>query len=53
MARPVDLIIGNIKLIENDRLSGWEAFFKKDKECESLRKELELIKRKLKKRVSS
>lgn len=41
--KPVDLVCGSIMNIESDRLAGWNAFFKKDAECEVLKAKLRKI----------
>jgi len=44
MGRPIDLVIGKIEEIHNDRCAGWEAFYKKDYENEELREEIAKLK---------
>ena len=50
MTRPVDLVVGAIHDMNDDRLAGWRAFMSKDCECERLRSELERLKKLLKSR---
>lgn len=44
MGRPIDLVIGKIEDLENDRQAGWEAFYRKDYENEELREEIAKLK---------
>lgn len=44
MENQADYVIGKIAQLENDRQAGWEAFYKKDYECEELREELAKLK---------
>ena len=44
MGRPIDLVIGKIEEIHQDRCAGWQAFNKKDFENEELREEIAKLK---------
>lgn len=44
MGKPIDLVIGKIEDLENDRQAAWEAFYKKDYENEELREEIAELK---------
>jgi hypothetical protein len=52
MGRPVDLVVGAIHDMNNDRLAGWNAFMRSDCECEKLRAEVDRLKKLLKSRRS-
>lgn len=43
--RPIDLIIGRIEAIDTDARAGWQAFYRKDAECDALRLEIEKLKK--------
>lgn len=44
MGRPIDLVIGKIEDLEDDRNAGWSAYYKKDYENEELREEIARLK---------
>lgn len=44
MAKPIDLVIGSIQSMEHDRCAGWQAFYRKDYECDDLREEIARLK---------
>lgn len=44
MGRPIDLVIGKIEEIHEDRCAGWQAYYKKDYENEELREEIAKLK---------
>lgn len=45
--RPIDLIVGSITQMNDDCRAGWQAFYRKDAECDELKKEIEKLKKKL------
>jgi hypothetical protein len=47
MSRPIDLVIGKIEEMHEDKCAGWEAFYKKDYENEMLREEIAELKQKV------
>jgi len=52
MGRPIDLVIGAIHDMNDDRLSGWSAYFAADTEREKLEDEVKRLKKLLAKRRS-
>ena len=52
MTRPVDLVVGAIHDMNNDRLAGWNAYMRCDCQCEKLKSEVERLKKLLKSRRS-
>jgi hypothetical protein len=44
MRRPIDLIVGKIEELHDDKCAGWEAFYRKDYENEELREEIVRLK---------
>jgi hypothetical protein len=44
MTRPIDLVIGAIHDMNDDRLSGWSAYFAADTEREKLEEEVKRLK---------
>lgn len=49
MSKNLDYVIGQIKIIEEDKNVFWLMYLRSDRENEQLRKELEKVKRRLKK----
>lgn len=44
MGRPIDLVIGKIEEMHEDRCAGWQAYYKKDYENDELREEIARLK---------
>jgi hypothetical protein len=42
--RPIDYIIGSIQNLNDDSRAGWQAFYRKDAECDQLRLEIKKLK---------
>jgi hypothetical protein len=50
MGRPIDLIIGAIYDLNDDRNSGWSAYFAADERAEKAEKEVERLKKLLRRK---
>jgi hypothetical protein len=52
MGRQVDLVVGAIYDMNDDRMAGWSAYFAADTEREKMAEEIKRLKKLLKKRRS-
>jgi hypothetical protein len=48
MARPLDLIIGKIEELHQDKCAGWDAFYKADYELDKAIDEIAKLKKQIK-----